>query len=259
MRAAILLIAYGAGNPASRAGLAAFESRCRERFAGLPIRWAYTSDLLRTRLARQKQKSDSVFKALMRLNFEKYGRIAIQPLLVIPGREYEEVKEAAENVGAQCGLSCSLGLPLLSAEPGKVCSALIACAAAPLGAAEDVIFMAHGARHPAGRMYKEIAHKLENLDSHIHIGTMSGEPSLHSILPSLKSRRIWLQPFFANAGLHAMRDMAGDSPQSWRTQLEAAGHECEITLSGLVEREEMADIWLDHLGEAIARLEQGVN
>ena len=60
---AILLIAYGSCNAVGLAALRRFEERVRMRFPGRTVRWAYTSEHIRTRLASQvRAKSDSVTK-----------------------------------------------------------------------------------------------------------------------------------------------------------------------------------------------------
>ena len=71
---AILLIAYGSCNAVGLAALRRFEERVRMRFPGRTVRWAYTSEHIRTRLASQvRAKSDSVTKALNRLILERSG------------------------------------------------------------------------------------------------------------------------------------------------------------------------------------------
>ena len=74
---AILLIAYGSCNAVGLAALRRFEERVRMRFPGRTVRWAYTSEHIRTRLASQvRAKSDSVTKALKRLILERFCPIA---------------------------------------------------------------------------------------------------------------------------------------------------------------------------------------
>jgi len=75
---AILLIAYGSCNAVGLAALRRFEERVRMRFPGRTVRWAYTSEHIRTRLASQvRAKSDSVTKALKRLILERFCPIAM--------------------------------------------------------------------------------------------------------------------------------------------------------------------------------------
>ena len=97
MRRAILLIAYGPSSMQGRAALGTFDARVRQLFPGLPVRWAYSSLLMRRRLAEARQKSDSVAKALQRLRLEKFSSVAVQPLQTICGAEYAQVRLAAEE------------------------------------------------------------------------------------------------------------------------------------------------------------------
>ena len=96
---AILLIAYGSCNAVGLAALRRFEERVRMRFPGRTVRWAYTSEHIRTRLASQvRAKSDSVTKALKRLILERFCPIAAQPLQIVPATENAQVEKLAAAV-----------------------------------------------------------------------------------------------------------------------------------------------------------------
>jgi len=43
--------------------------------------------------------------------------------------------------------------------------------------------------------------------------------------------------------------------KSWKSQIEAVGHECVPVIAGAIENENFADIWLEHLEEAAARID----
>ena len=92
MKRGILLVAYGSGNMRGTAALRAVQTAAEARF-GLPVRWAYTSEPMRLRLAKSRTKSDSVLKALSRMRFERYTHVAVQPLHLIPGDEFSAVAE----------------------------------------------------------------------------------------------------------------------------------------------------------------------
>ena len=79
MKTAILLVAYGTSSPQGRGSLRQFDAWVRERFPGICVRWALSSELLRTRLTRARQKNDSVLKALRRLCLENFTHVAVQP------------------------------------------------------------------------------------------------------------------------------------------------------------------------------------
>lgn len=256
MKKAILLVAHGASNPKGRDGLRNFENLCRERFPGIPQRWAFTSTKLREKLARERQKSDSVRKALMRMYYEHFDSIAIQPLQTINGREYEDVLAAAGNVGREMSINCVVGSPLLSG-PGdmpRIASAFLDILPPERQADEDVIFMGHGARHASVALYSCLDSEIQKRDSRVRIGTMSGQNGLEKLLPRLSSRRVWLLPMLSIIGQHALRDMAGANPESWKSRIEGQGHECLAVLRGMAQCAPISEIWLEHLGKAAGLL-----
>lgn len=255
---AILLLAYGAGNPKARLALSHFEAACRLRFPVWPIRWAYTSCLLRERIALERQKSDSVAKALMRLHMEKFTAVAVQPLQIIAGREHEDACANVLSVRAQTGMRCVIGAPLLdsAANLPHVAKALLEHLPAMRERHENVVFMGHGARHAAGGMYAKLGEALEQLDPLAHVGTMGGVCALECLLPRLARGPVWLLPLLSTIGTHAVRDMAGAGPNSWRSRIEAAGHECRPVLAGLAESQSLCAIWLDHLEKAMAKVSE---
>lgn len=254
MKKAILLIAYGASNPHARRALSEFERLCRACAGDLSIRWAYTSERLRERLARERQKSDSVAKALLRLHYEKYEAVAVQPLQVIAGREFNEVALAVRDVATRTGMALSLGRPLLEADLNAVACGLIRHVPPLRQAHERVLFIGHGARHPAESMYLKLAQALAGMDANCLLGTMGARLHLAELLPRIGPGPVWLVPLLASVGTHVLRDMAGPDPNSWKSRLEAAGHECRPVMAGLVESPELARIWLAHLDAALGRL-----
>jgi sirohydrochlorin cobaltochelatase len=90
------------------------------------------------------------------------------------------------------------------------------------------------------------------------IGTVEGTPSLDDVrrvlARSARFPKVYLQPFMAVAGDHAVNDMAGDEEDSWKSVLEAAGLTCVPVLRGTAEFPAFVDIWLDHLQAALERL-----
>lgn len=253
---ALLLAAYGAANHHSQRAIRNFEAACRERFDALPVRWAFTSVILRERMANMRKKSDSILKALEKLWHEKYLCVAIQPLQAIPGQEYNYVAQAAQKAVLTCGLDCEVGQPLMSIaeDAQKVAAALAAHLPEERKTGEDVVFVGHGARHENFYLYRDLACALSAQDRHLHLGAMSGDLPLENILPGLHSEVIWLIPLLSVIGRHAGNDICGDGPASWRSQIERAGHKCLPVLRGISEYHAIAEIWLDNLAQAVATL-----
>lgn len=274
MKRGILLAAYGFGNIRGASALRAVQAAAEARFS-LPVRWAFTSETMRMRLAGSRTKSDSVLKALKRMRFERYTHVAVQPLHLIPGMEYEAVADECRAGMEDEGFSVSLGMPLLSAFDDHA----IACAAhtlirhiSPLRApSEPVIYMAHGSRHTCDILYRRLEDAVRNADRHIYIACMVGRDlrpkegsdasidGLDILLPALSRelcppRRVWLIPLLSLVGRHALEDMAGAAPDSWKSRIENAGYTCLAELRGLADDPAFIELWLDRLEEAIAKL-----
>ena len=256
MKTAILLVAYGTSSPQGRGSLRQFDAWVRERFPGICVRWALSSELLRTRLTRARQKNDSVLKALRRLCLENFTHVAVQPLQIIPGSEHTDVRADADEAGRLDGLHVSIGTPLLACDEDIRAAAQAVLAHLPeeRRADEDVVLMGHGSRKQAVTAYAALAGAVQALDARVHVGTMSGALELEALLPRLTSRRVWLMPLLSVVGRHTLEDMAGDAPDSWRSRIEAAGHTCAPVVRGTADDRAFADIWLRHLEDAVAAL-----
>ncbi len=251
MKVGILLVAFGSSNAHAEHTLRAFDKTVRERFPSFPVRWAFTSVLVRERLAKARVKRDSVRKALEKMYFEKFTHVAVQPLQTIPGSEHETiVKDAQELVRTHEGFSIHVGAPLLQQDDDvqKAAQAVLHHIPAQRVMGEAVVLMGHGAKHVAVQRYADLANAVYALDAQVHVGTMNGAVILEDIIPRLKgSKKVWLMPLLSVIGQHALKDMAGKQKSSWRRQIEAAGLICEPVLHGLAEYEGFMEIWLSHL------------
>ncbi len=260
-RPVILLVAFGTTIPEAKEAFSRIEERARERFPDAEVRWAYTSKIVRRRLAAQGTYLDSPEIALARLMDEGHREATILSLHVFPGREFHDL-----NHNIQLFSKMAKGLPRLPvAKPllssyedlERVASVLLDHLPVGRGQCDAVILVGHGNQaHPADMVYTAMAHVLSRRDPLVLVGTVQGKPGINEILPQLQTlgvTKAWLVPFMAVAGEHARKDMAGDQPESWKSILSAHGIECHVQLMGLAEIPGVVDIWLDHLREAASR------
>lgn len=258
MKRAILLAAYGATGEKNAMHLNAFEQQVRGSFPACSVRWAFTSLLMRNRLAAARKKTDSVQKALRRLAFEKFTQVTVQSLHIIPGSEYADMLaeiEAARREGGPAEVS--VGLPLLGGD-GDVdiraaAGAILQTTPAGRKEGDALVWVGHGSSHGGSAHYRKLILAAQELDRNILIGTL--EDGLDDILPQIKKRdakRVWLMPLLAVIGKHAAEDLSGRGPESWRSRLEANGLECLDVTRGMVEYPAFTDIWLRHLQRAVA-------
>ena len=257
----ILLVAFGTTVPEARAALDNIDTKAKARFPGLEVRWAYSSRIVRQKLAGQGLHFDSPAMALARMMDDGFTHVAVQSLQTIPGEEFHALQRTVEAFsGLPKGMEqVTLGLPLL-AEPADV----EACAKAVMASLppdrnknEAVILMGHGTHHPANIYYPGLQYSLSRLDPLVLVGTVEGAPSLDDVRAVVKAHKVkkaWLQPLMAVSGDHAVNDMAGDGDDSWKSVLAADGVACVPLLRGTAEIPAFVDIWLDHLQAAVERL-----
>jgi len=261
---AILLVAFGSSREEAHLSLRSFEAMTRERFPGRPVRWAFSSGVVRSKLADQGKKTDSASKALEKMWFEKYARVAVQSLHVIPGDEYHDLLAVAESFRKQPKgfTALSVGKPLI-AGPQDVTRAADAVfnhipADRPHGQA--VVLMGHGTWHPGDSVYDELYTELQSRDPDVYVATMDGKLTIGEVRDKLVAQGVknaLLMPLLAVAGRHVQKDMCGQGPDSWVSVLEGSGIACTCVTRGTAGHPDFAGIWLDHLQAALAEVEQG--
>lgn len=260
-RPAILLVAFGTTVAEARADLERLEARVRERFPGVEVRWATTSRLVRERLRAQGVAAESPALALARLADDGFTHVAVQSLHVIPGEEFHGlVTTAARLEGLPKGLTrVRVGAPLLaSTEDVRRAAAALAHLARDRGRREAVVFFGHGSPHGGDVFYTALQHALQGISPWLFVTTVEGLPSMEETVEALAqagATRARLVPLMAVAGEHARADMAGNDPESLASRLLSRGIRSEPVLTGLAGNPALAELWLDHLGQAWAALE----
>jgi len=260
IKTGILLAAFGSASPLGEKALGLFAEQVRRTFPGIPVRWAFTSDRVRSRLAAAGKKTDSVKKALCRMGFERYTHVAVQSLHLIPGKEYEILLEETESAAGEGGPGhIAVGSPLLhdSADVIRAAEALLRHLPEDRAADEAVLCMGHGTWHSGAIGYQALSEAVAARDDKVFIGTLEGGRGIEHLLPDIaasKAKTVWLLPLLSVIGTHAERDMAGEHPESWRSRITAAGFACRPRLVGTVEYEGFARIWLEHLEAALRQL-----
>lgn len=257
----ILLVAFGTTVEEARPALDRMGERVRAAHPDVPVRWAYTAKMIRTKLRSEGIAAPSPAEALAGMAEEGFTHVAVQSLHTIPGEEFHGLLQTAQAFeGLPKGLTrVSVGLPLIgtSADAEAVATALAAGLPAERAPGEPVVFMGHGTSHPADICYPGLQYYLWRLDPDLLVGTVEGSPSFDDVLAALKVRkakRVWLMPLMAVAGDHARNDMAGDEEDSWASQLARQGMEPRAVLHGTADSAPVSAIWLRHLDDALERL-----
>lgn len=255
----ILLVAFGSSYPQAQAAFENIGAEVEKAFPGVPVRWAYTSKIIRHKLAKEGTQLDSAAMALARMMDEDFTHVAVQSLHTIGGAEFHDLHSIVNGFESMAGgfQKILLGYPLLAASHDleAVREAMLANIPDERAADEAVIFMDHGTHHPSNAFYQAMAYEFQHKDANVYVGTVEGAPSLEDILVELEAKgtdTVWLMPFMSVAGDHVRNDMAGDEPDSWTSILAEAGIETETVLKGTAEFDNVVAIWLDHLKGAFS-------
>jgi sirohydrochlorin cobaltochelatase len=258
---AILLAAFGSRLPDATAALERMRQRAEAEFPDYRVETALTSGTVRRHKCKQGCVEDSPEDVLRRLRCEGVRQLAVQSLHVIPGDEFRNLERVALSLqgGAEGFESIAVGRPLLGNREDirQVAGALLTVLPPERQAGEAVLLMGHGTRGRANGVYADLADELRLLDPLVLIGALEAEPGLSTKVGELRGlgvAKVHLMPLLFARGVHATRDMAGSGGNSWKTGLRNAGFACEAYIKGAGEHGVLADIWLEHLREAVARL-----
>ena len=258
----ILLVAFGTSVPQARVSLQNIEEEVRKAFPDTEIRWAYSAAQVRRKIKREENITiPSPATALAQMGDEGFTHVAVQSLHTIPGAEFSNVVTTAKAFdGIPKSIQhISIGAPLLMTPHDVDTAADVLPAILPQERkrTEAVILMGHGTHDAANIYYSGLQTYLREQNPNIFVGTVEAYPSLDTILPQLKQKKItkvWLLPFMSVAGDHARNDMAGPEEDSWKSILEKEGFTVQTILKGTGEYDAIAALWVAHLKEAVAAL-----
>ena len=257
---AIVLAAFGTSTEAFET-YSHFEQKVKARFPDYEIRWAFTSHKVRHKLAQEKgQKLNDLPTTLRELKAAGYTRVAVQSLHIVPGEEWE--KKVVEESRKIPGLKVALGKPLLSSKEDqeRVLQALAQTFPKDLKDTA-VVLVAHGSPSPEGTAAYLAFNRL--LRSHyphqnVFLGTVEGKPTRQEVMEAVKKSKaatVVLMPFLFVAGEHVAKDILGDDPESWKSELlKQKAYRIEGITKGLGYQEGIVNIYLDHLARALKSL-----
>lgn len=260
---AILLVTFGTSIPSAQAAFANIEAQVKKAFPGVEVRWAYTSYIIRKKLAKEGKVLDSPEIALAKLMEEGYAKVAVQSLHMIPGQEFHDIYTNAKLFEQMTGGfdKVMVAYPLLSSDEAmeKVVKTLpAAMIPKERTPADAVVLMGHGTHFPSDAIYSAMMYKFQNADPNIYVGTVEGHPTFDEVKALLVKKGIkkaYLIPFMSVAGDHARNDMAGDDADSWKGMLTQAGIECVPVLKGVAEYDALVDLWIENLKVAMKHLQ----
>jgi sirohydrochlorin cobaltochelatase len=254
----ILLVAFGSTIPEAQVSFENIDRSVKAAYPDIPVRWAYTSSIIRKKLAKLGKHLDSPEVALAKMLEDGFTHVAVQSLHTIGGEEFHDLRRSAHAFHYTGGFQRILvGYPLLATQKDmeRTTEAILQNVPKARKKDEAVVLMGHGTHHPSNAFYAALMFQVQRKDPRIFIGCVEGYPEIDEIKAMLKQKNIkkaYLMPFMSVAGDHARNDMAGPEEDSWKSMLSAAGIDCVPILKGTAEYANFIQIWVDHLGSVLS-------
>lgn len=254
-KTAVLVVSFGTSHMDTlEKTIAAIERQIEGDFPQYTVRRAFTSGIIMGVWKKRGVDIKNAGQALKSLMADGYDTVIVQPTHIINGDEYEKMLSQIAPFMEQ--VKILIGKPLLT-DLGdfKRAAEAVICQAAELGEDEGLVLMGHGSGHYAGAAYSQMEHILRDIGlKRAFVGTVEGYPGLDEVTRGLREfgeiKRVRLQPLMIVAGDHAKNDMAGDTPDSWKSALERMGYTVTCTVRGLGEYEAIRLIFSDHVKNA---------
>lgn len=256
---AILVVSFGTSYQDTRkVTLDAVEKKIADTYKEFEVRKAYTSSFIRKKLKKRDNiVIDSPEEALNKLKKEGVSEVIVQPLHVMPGSEYDEIKKVVDKFTADKSFGkLVLGRPILYRQKDyKAAIEALKDQLPKINQHQAVVLMGHGSTHPANSSYALFDYMLKDEGlKNVYIGTVEGTPELDNVIRRLKEdniKEVTLMPFMVVAGDHANNDMAGDEDDSWKTILKKEGFKVNTYLHGLGENKKIQNIYIQHVKDCI--------
>ena len=256
MKRAILAVSFGTSHDdALQSCIRPFEDALAAAYPDCEVRRAFTSRMVISILKKRGVETDTVSDALARLFAEGFDEVFVQPSLLIPGTEFDQLRAECAPYRRRFA-RFAVGAPLLTDEEDLRGAAQILLDKNPAVEDEALLLFGHGTVHCANDIYARFEAVCQTLDPRVFVCTVEGEGSAEETAARvLKAgyRAACITPLLLVAGDHAKNDMAADTPESWKTRLTNAGVAARANVRGLGEYAGIRALLCTHLARIVER------
>jgi cobalamin biosynthesis Co2+ chelatase CbiK len=253
---AILVVSFGTSYfDALEKNIKALEDRIEQLYSDHKIYRAFTSKMIIKKLKEvHKLQIDTVSQALERMIQDGITELVVLPTHIINGVENdmmtEEITKQKEHFH-----SITFGMPLLTTTNDYLTVVEIITKHYKPADHTALVLMGHGTSHYANSAYPALDYTFKQQGyPNIFVGTVEGYPEIDHVMTLVKAyqpTKVTLLPLMLVAGDHAKNDMASDKEDSWNVLFKEEGFEVQTIVKGLGELEEIQDLYLLHLEEAL--------
>ncbi|MBR2215322.1 MAG: sirohydrochlorin cobaltochelatase [Selenomonadaceae bacterium] len=255
MKQAIVWTSFGVTDiEAGKKSIGAAAQEIAAAFPAYEVREAYTANFVRRKLREQGVTALSLEEVLGRLAAEGYEKALVQPSHLTPGEEYENKILPTIDKYQKAFVILAVGKPLFAEESG--CPQILATiyGLLELREGEAAVLLGHGSPHRHNPVYENLQRIADENKWPLHIGVVErgDTPNFSMVLRRLKAdgcKNLLLAPLLVTGGVHVTEDMAGNSPDSWKSRLEGEGFSLRVNLRGLAEYPAFRKIYVDKLAK----------
>lgn len=259
MRKAILLVCFGTANKgAIENSINKIEEEIRKEFDNkYLVLKAFTSKILIKILkAKENITVPRIDEALFHLSSEGYDEVIIQPLHVMAGAEYEDIKTVMKEY-AYSFKSLKIGKTLLGFESKELevaCDKVVDSISSEIPKERNVVLVGHGSKTGSNESYYKLEERFKELGyKNLLIGTLEGERNLEVIINEMKNREmkdVLLMPLLMLPGNHAKKDIECGE-KSWAQKISNEGIKVKVNMKALLEYKQIREIYIDKIKNLI--------
>ena len=254
MKTALLCVSFGTSVPAARKSITAVEKALRTEMPEADFYRGFTSKTIRRIVSEKGETVWSMDEALEHLTDGRYDRAVIQPTHFLYGLEYENLKASVEEAKKRFP-ALLLGAPLLSGTGDLQALARVLSQEFPQKENSALVLMGHGTPHFSNVVYpamQAMFHMMGRKD--VYVGTVEGWPEIEEICKELQIgayTHVRTAPLMLVAGDHALNDMAGEEPDSWKSILTREGYKVKCIMQGMGVLPGVQELYRQHLRELL--------
>lgn len=256
-REGLLIVAFGTSVPEAVPALKALDADFRAAFPDAAVEWAYTSQIIRKKLAERGTPVGGISDGLAALARKGVKVVRVQSLHVMAGEEFSALERAVLlDVKAHPGRfeAVYLGRPLLeSRQDAREVAAAVLQSCGGRAPGEGLVLMGHGQAHGrADLVFEGMRRAFVEADGLTFMASVEGSRTFEDLARELATRNVktlWVQPFMIVAGDHARNDLAGEEADSWASRLRAQGFQVKTNLLGMGEIAGVRAVFIRHARE----------
>lgn len=256
-REGLLIVAFGTSVPEAVPALKALDADFRAAFPDAAVEWAYTSQIIRKKLAARGTPVGGISDGLAALARKGVKIVRVQSLHVMAGEEFSALERAVLlDVKAHPGRfeAVYLGRPLLeSRQDAREVAAAVLQSCGGRAPGEGLVLMGHGQAHGrADLVFEGMRRAFVEVDGLTFMASVEGSRTFDDLARELATRNVktlWVQPFMIVAGDHARNDLAGEEADSWASRLRARGFQVKTNLLGMGEIAGVRAVFIRHARE----------